>query len=241
MARTGKTPTQTQQTAVLYARVSTQEQSLEGYSLPMQEARLRAYCAMRGLIVVEVLVDAGVSGGIALEDREGGQRIVELVKAGAVSHVVTLKLDRLFRDCADCLTVTKAWDKRNVALHLIDLGGQTLDTSSAMGRFFLTVMAGAAELEKNLIGERTSQALQHKRAQGERVGTVAYGYQLDTDGIRLLANAQEQEVIGLARMYDAHGLSLRKIATRLADEGYVSRSGKPFVPAAIANMVAEAA
>jgi DNA invertase Pin-like site-specific DNA recombinase len=110
-----------------------------------------------------------------------------------------------------------------------------------MGRFFLTVMAGAAELEKNLIGERTSQALQHKRAQGERVGTVAYGYQLDADGVRLLSNAQEQEVIGLARMYDDHGLSLRKIAARLADEGYVSRRGKPFVPAAIANMVAEAA
>jgi site-specific DNA recombinase len=236
MTRTGKT--QAQQTAVLYARVSTQEQSLEGYSLPMQEAKLRAYCAMRGLVVVDVIIDAGVSGGITLEDREGGHRIVELVKAGAVSHVVTLKLDRLFRDCADCLTVTKEWDRRNVALHLIDLGGQTLDTSSAMGRFFLTVMAGAAELEKNLIGERTSQALQHKKAQGERVGTVAYGYQLNADGIRLLVNAQEQEVIGLARMYADHGLSLRKIATRLADEGYVSRTDKPFVPAAIANMLA---
>jgi site-specific DNA recombinase len=238
MTRTGKHTTPANQTAVLYARVSTLEQSLEGHSLPMQETRLRAYCDMRGLMVVNVIVDAGVSGGIALEEREGGQRIVELVKAGAVAHVVALKLDRLFRDCADCLTVTKEWDKRNVALHLIDLGGQTLDTSSAMGRFFLTIMAGAAELEKNLIGERTSQALQHKRAQGERVGTVAYGYQLDTDGIRLVANPQEQEVLSLARMYSGHGLSLRKIATRLASEGYVSRRGKPFVPPAIANMLA---
>jgi site-specific DNA recombinase len=237
MTRTGKTTHQAQQTAVLYARVSTQEQSLEGHSLPMQEGRLRAYCEMRGLTVVDVIVDAGVSGGIPLEDREGGQRIVGLVKAGAVSHIVALKLDRLFRDCADCLTVTKEWDKRNVALHLIDLGGQTLDTSSAMGRFFLTVMAGAAELEKNLVGERTAQALQHKKALGERVGTVAYGYQLDADGIRLLANPQEQAAITLARMYADHGLSLRKIATRLEGEGYMSRSGKPFVPAAIANML----
>ena len=67
------------------------------------------------------------------------------------------KLDRLFRDAADCLNVTKHWDKRNIALHLIDVGGQTIDTSSSMGRFFLTMMAGVAEMERNLIRDRTTR------------------------------------------------------------------------------------
>jgi len=131
--------------AVLYLRVSTQEQAREGISLAAQEAKLRAYCALRGLRIVEVVTDAGVSGGKPMHSREGGSRILDLVKRSAVAHVIAYKLDRLFRDCADCLTVTAAWDKKAIALHLVDLGGQTLDTSSAMGRFFLTVMARAAE------------------------------------------------------------------------------------------------
>jgi site-specific DNA recombinase len=236
MPRTARKP-DTTTAAVLYLRVSTQEQSIEGHSLPMQESRLRNYCAMRGLTIVDMIIDAGVSGGSALEDREGGQRMLALVKAGAVAHIVALKLDRLFRSCVDCLQVTAQWDKKGVALHLVDLGGQTLDTSSAMGRFFLTMMAGAAELEKNLIGERTAQALQHKKAQGERVGTVAYGKILADDGVHLMDNTAEQEVIATAKIYAQHGLSLRKIASRLADEGYSSRTGKPFTAQAISNML----
>ena len=240
MAHTARKPNTTTDT-VLYLRVSTQEQCMEGHSLPMQEAQLRNYCAMRGLTIVEVIVDAGVSGSIALEDREGGQHLLALVKSGVVCNIVALKLDRLFRSCVDCLQVTEQLDKKGIALHLCDIGGQAVDSRSAMGRFFLTMMAGAAELEKNLIGERTAQALQHKKAQGERVGTVAYGKMLAADGIRLVNNPEEQEIIGIARMYAQHGLSLRKIAAHLADEGYVSRSGKSFVPAAIANMVEEVA
>jgi resolvase-like protein len=107
-----------------------------------------------------------------VHSRIGGQRILDLVQRSAVAHVVTYKLDRLFRDCADCLTVTAAWDKKAIALHLVDLGGQTLDTSSAMGRFFLTVMAGAAELERNLIRERTSEAIGYVKTRDARpVGT----------------------------------------------------------------------
>lgn len=76
---------------------------------------------------------------------------------------MALKLDRLFRDAEDALHQTKAWDKAGIALHLVDMGGQTLNTATAMGRFFLNMMAGFAELERNLIAERTATALAHKK------------------------------------------------------------------------------
>ena len=81
--------------AVLYLRVSTQEQAREGISLAAQEAKLRAYCDLRGLQIVEVVTDAGVSGGKPMYSRAGGQRILDLVKRGAVTHVIAYKLDRL--------------------------------------------------------------------------------------------------------------------------------------------------
>lgn len=222
---------------VAYVRVSTEEQSLEGVSLEAQEARIRAYCAMRGLALTEVVIDAGVSGYKALEVREGGRRVLDMVRSRKVGAVVAVKLDRLFRNCADCLATCAAWDRAGVALHLVDLGGQAVDTSSAMGRFFLTVMAGAAELERNQIAERTSVALQHKKSKGELVGTVPYGYSLRADGVQLESCDSEQDVIQEARALHAHGLSLRAIASTLANHGRLSRTGKPFVPIAIQHML----
>jgi len=240
MPRTPRTVQQS--TTVLYLRVSTEEQRLHGVSLEAQAAALHAYCTMRGLEIVDVICDGGISAGKPLATREGGKRLLDLVKQKAVTHVVTLKLDRLFRNCQDCLEVTAQWDKVGVSLHLVDLGGQAVDTNTAMGKFFLTVMAGAAELERNLIGERTATAMHHLQAQGKRVsGKLPYGYTLAADGVTLTRDPDEQEILVAARQYCQAGLSLRQIAARLATDGRVSRTGKPFTPQAIANMVEEVA
>lgn len=220
----------TSSNAVLYLRVSTQEQAREGISLAAQEAKLRAYCELRGLHVAEMVTDAGVSGGKPMHNRAGGQRILDLVHRGAVGHVIAYKLDRLFRDCADCLMVTAAWDKKGIALHLVDLGGQTLDTSSAMGRFFLTVMAGAAELERNLIRERTSEAMGYVRSQGHKTGgDVPYGYLVAADGKTLMADSDEQAMLEAIRTARSQGYSQRQVVAELAQQGFTTRKGTPLI------------
>src|ERR1035438_6967447 len=145
--------------SLLYLRVSTIEQ-LKGVSLDAQEERLRAYCLMTGLEVGpgDVFREEGVSASIPLHKRPCGARLLERVTEGA-THVVALKLDRLFRDAEDALRQTKAWDRAGVVLHLIDMGGASLSNASAMGRMLLTTMAGFAELERNLVSERTTTSL----------------------------------------------------------------------------------
>ncbi len=80
----------------------------------------------------EVIIDAGVAAGKLLASRAGGAKLLTLVKGKKVGAVVALKLDRLFRNCADCLSVVEGWDKAGVAVRLVDLGGQAVDTSSTM-------------------------------------------------------------------------------------------------------------
>lgn len=230
--------------AVAYVRVSTEEQVTSGISLDAQESMLRAYCAMRGLELVEVVTDPGVSGGKPLSGRPGGAKVLDLVRRRRVDAVIAWKLDRLFRDCADCLDVTRAWDKANVALHLVDLGGQAVDTSSAMGRFFLTVMAGAAELERNQVRDRTKAAMQHKRARGEFTGgqgyRVRFGYRLGADGVHLEADPKEQAVIVLARDLRAAGRSYCGVVADIAARGLRSRAGRPFALEQVRRMLAAA-
>lgn len=209
--------------AVCYIRVSTEEQVREGVSLEAQECKLLSYCRMIGMEVVKVIREEGVSASKALSTRPGGEELLKLIARGQAKHVVSLKLDRLFRDAEDALHQTKAWDKANVALHLVDMGGQTLNTASPMGRFFLNVMAGFAELERNLIAERTSCALAHKKSQGEAYGPTPYGF--NRTGGRLVQNNSEQAVIGTIQSRRAAGASLRAIADELNAGGVPTKTG----------------
>lgn len=211
--------------ALAYLRVSTQEQARGGVSLDAQDERIRAYCTLAGLTLVDVLREEGVSGAKPLASREHGAELARRVQSGEAKHVVTFKLDRLFRDAADALRQTREWDQRGVAVHFVDLGGQTLNTASAMGRMFLTVAAGFAELERNLIAERTAMALAHKREHGLVYGSTPFGY--ERRGDRLREKASELRVLKRIRAWRARGWSLRRIAEQLtADQVATKRGGR---------------
>lgn len=223
--------------AIAYIRVSTVEQATEGVSLKAQRKLIRDYARFRKLKIVEVIVDAGISAGKPLQERDGGKNLFELAETDHVRAVIAYKLDRLFRDAADCLTVTKRWDELDVDLHLVDLGGQPVDTSTAMGRFFLTIMAGVAEMERNMIRERTKAALAHLKAEGKRTGSIPYGSMLAPDNKTLLKEPDEQKVIRLARRLRKQGKSFRKVAKALAEKGHRSRTGAVFHPQQISRML----
>jgi DNA invertase Pin-like site-specific DNA recombinase len=150
--------------AIGYTRCSTNEQADSGLGLEAQAERIRAYCTMRGSELLDLITDAGVSGGKPLASRDGGQRLLTAIRERKADGVVMLKLDRMFRNAGDCLTTVERWEKTGVALpkptlgrpsYGGDLGGNAIDTTSAAGRFMLVVLAGAAEMERNLTRERT--------------------------------------------------------------------------------------
>ena len=217
--------------AIGYIRVSTGDQAREGGSLDAQDARIRAYAEMAGLDLVDVIRDEAISGTIPIADRPGGSALLDF----EVDHVIALKLDRLFRDAADALSQTRSWDKAGIALHLIDVGGATINTSTAMGRMFLTMMAGFAELERNLIAERTATAMAYKKSRREVYAPVPLGF--DRDGDRLVENAGEAKLVRCIRQWRAEGDSLHVIAGRLNDQGVFGKRGGAFHASTIRRIV----
>jgi DNA invertase Pin-like site-specific DNA recombinase len=231
--------------AAIYCRVSTEEQAEHGVSLAAQEESLRQYCSIRGFEVAAVFVDAGVSASKPLAARPAGKELLASVRRKRVGTVVAFKLDRLFRNAGDCLAVTEAWARANVALHLLDLGGQAIDTSTAAGKFFLTMIAGVAEMERNLISERTKAALAHKRAKGERTtGHAPFGSAFvangeDTEGktkYSVVTDDNEQQVLERVAELHAGGASVRGIAAKLDAEGFKPR-GKRWHPTTVARLL----
>jgi site-specific DNA recombinase len=221
-----KTQQEEARQTVAYIRVSTQEQAAEGFSLEAQEEKVRQYAALRDLGEVRIIRDEGCSGGNM--ERPGLQELVALCKRGTVGAVIVVALDRLSRRVRDTLyLVSEVFDGR-VAFHSIR---ENLDTESATGRFVLNIMASVNELERDLIAERTSTALQAKSRKGERIGRAPLGYRgsvtVDPDtgetlpegAGELIPVPEELETVGRILALRSEGKSLRAIAATLTAEG----------------------
>jgi len=221
--------------AVGYVRVSTDEQAREGISLESQRGKIAAYCELNDLSLTEIIEDAGKSGKDL--NREGIQTLIDLVKGRKVDAVVVYKLDRLSRRVRDTLSLMDLIEKRSVAFHSIT---ERIDTKSAMGKFFLNIMASMNQWERDTISERTRDALHLKIVKNERAGQVPYGWTVAGDGKALLENEKEQRAIALIRDLHAKEYSFRAICRELEKEGH-QPVGKRWHPQTVSNILKKAA
>lgn len=209
--------------AIGYARVSTDKQADHGVSLDAQAEKIRAMAVVQGAELVEVIVDAGESAK-SLE-RPGLARVLELIDGRAVDVIIVAKLDRLTRSVKDLAELLERLNKRGIALVSV---AESLDTGSAAGRLVLNIMTAVSQWEREAIGERTRDAMRHKKAKGEVVGTVPFGYQLAADGERLEPNSAELAIVAKIRQLRTHGYTLRAIADALNADGLTTRRRTPW-------------
>jgi site-specific DNA recombinase len=195
-----------------YIRCSSTEQATDGLSLEAQRARIALWCEATEAHLVEVVEDAGVSGTRALADRPGGARIAGLLDARrpAVDAVAIVRLDRLGRDAAETLLYLRRFARGSVGLvSIVD----QVDLTTPQGRAMAQLGAVFAELERALIGQRTSEALQALRVSGRVYGPVPYGFAARTG--ELVEHADEQAVLRRINRLRKRGLSYARIAAKL--------------------------
>lgn len=222
----------TQRKALGYIRVSKSKQEL---SPQAQKASIRAYCEANGLELVEVYQDTGISGAVPLEDREAGRALVEAA-ASSSSTIVSYSLSRLFRDIADGSNWIRKWDKEGISLCLVNVSGNSIDTGSATGRMFINLLLAVDMMEREIVGERTKEALAIKKASGKVYGPVPLGWDKADNG-ELVPNETEQVVIRRMKSMKANGLSFNRIAHTLNDEGIRGKKGGKFQAVSIQKIL----
>ena len=213
--------------AIAYVRVSTSKQADDGNSISSQVNRIRAYAKMRGLKLLsrDVLIDDGVSGGIPLWDRPAGGMLLDRIEAGKCQHIITVKLDRLFRLVSDALETIDYLHSEDIGVHIIGLNGQALDTSSSMGRFFITMMAALAEMERGLISERTQEGMAYLKDNHLQFTGVIYGWDAKADG-SIVPNWKEQSLIDyMAWQMRTNGMSATSVARSPNKKGLTGKLG----------------
>jgi site-specific DNA recombinase len=208
------------QRAILYARVSTDEQARSGYSLAQQIEALRDYAAREGYEVIEEVLDRGQSG--ASLARPGMDRVRDLVVAGGISVVLAQDRDRFAREPAYHYLLRREFDEHGVKIRSLNDRGD----ESPEGELTDGILDQLAKYERAKFAERSRRGKMRKAREGRVVAsTPNYGFRFDEAKNGLVVYEPEMLVVEKVFRMAAEGHGLRAMQSRLRAEGVSAPKG----------------
>ena len=219
--------------AIGYIRVSTEQQADEGVSLAAQRAKITAWCALNDYELVAIYEDAGISGKTVSKRPQLQAALSEMKKGMAL---VVYSLSRLARSTKNCIEI--ADELKATGSDLVSLT-EKIDTSSAMGEFFFTLIAALGQMERKVIGERTKAALAHKKANGEKYAPVPFGYAEVNKRLEVVKH--EADLVAEIFSKRASGETLQSIALALNEKGVIGKQGGKWYASSVSCILKRAA
>jgi len=204
--------------AALYARVSTEDQAREGFSLEAQIKKLEAYCRSKLWVPAGQFIDDGYSGRNA--DRPAYKKMMGSMDEWDV--ILVLKMDRIHRNSMNFAAMMDTLRNNGKAFNSIH---EKFDTNTAMGRFVMDTMQRIAQLESEQIGERVLMGMEKKARSGK--GTLGsghpYGYTYDDGALKI----DLDEALTVRAIYNLYmkKLSVSDIAKTLNDAHIPAKKG----------------
>lgn len=176
----------------LYFRVSTLEQANEGYSLESQKERLIAFAKSQGWNDYHLYMDDGYTGTDM--NRPGLKRLIRHIEDKLIDAVVVMKLDRLSRKQKDALYLLEdVFDKNGV---IFKSATEPFDTSTPLGKAMIGVLAVFAQLERDMIVERTTSGRRQRVSKGQWYGgPVPFGYSWNKEEQMLEIVPEEAQLV----------------------------------------------
>ena len=218
-----------------YVRVSSEDQAREGVSLVAQAEKVRLYCRLHDLELVDLVSDPGQSAKTL--DRPGLTRARAMLDDGSADGLLVVKLDRLTRSVVDLAALLDRHFGERAGKQLFSVGDQ-IDTRTAAGRLVLNVLMSVSQWERETVVERTRTAMAFKRSRSERVsGRIPYGFRLAADGRTLTPAPEETEAAIEAAALQAGGWSLRRIAAELDRRGVPTKTGRPWTFSGVRSLL----
>src|SRR5918994_1458038 len=159
--------------AILYARVSTEEQARSGYSLAQQLEALREHAASEGYEVLEEVKDPGQSG--ASLERPGMDRVRDLVREGGVAMVLAQDRDRFAREPAYHYLLRREFEEYGARMRALNDHGD----NSPEGQLTDGILDQLAKFERAKTAERTRRGKVRKAKEGRIVAAStgpAFGF-----------------------------------------------------------------
>ncbi len=208
--------------AIIYARVSTDEQARSGYSLAQQLEALRAYCEREGYEILEEVVDPGQSG--ASLERPGMDRVRDLVAAGGVTVVLAQDRDRFSREPAYTYILRRELEEHGCVLRALNDRGD----DSPEGQLTDDILDTLAKYERAKTAERSRRGKLQKARSGKVVGghPINFGFQMNAASDGYEVDEEKMPLVRrVFRMVGEEGLALTAVVRTLNAEGIAGPTG----------------
>jgi site-specific DNA recombinase len=213
-----------------YIRVSSVTQ-IKGYSLKLQKDKIKEYCKLMDIDLIEVYEDRGLSG-MSIDKRNGYKDMVEYLENNEIDGVIVWSLSRLgrkMRDVIGFLDVLKERGKKFISIK------ENINNDDKIGSLIMNILGSINEFEVEVIRERIRDVKREKKIKGLIYGNEIYGW--DKFEGKLIKNEGEFKVIKGIKNLRSRGWSWRKISNKLNKDGIKSKKGGVWYDGSLYNMM----
>ncbi|WP_394861378.1 recombinase family protein [Clostridium perfringens] len=226
----------------IYCRVSTEEQSENGYSIDEQERLLEEWCKKMGYVIYKCYSDRGISGK-NIKDRPALKELLSDAKAGKFDMVISWKINRVSRKLEDVLKIVNILEKNNITFKSYS---EPFETDTPAGRMQFQMMALIGEFERGTIAQNVKMGMIAKAKSGNWCGGRVLGYDLVPNNSpeeekkgknKLEINEKEAEIVRFIFNEYSKGKGYKAITNKMNKLGYKTKKGNNFSVGSIRDIL----
>ncbi|MBI5984044.1 recombinase family protein [Clostridium perfringens] len=226
----------------VYCRVSTEEQSENGYSIDEQERLLEEWCKKMGYVIYKCYSDRGISGK-NIKDRPALKELLSDAKAGKFDMVISWKINRVSRKLEDVLKIVNLLEKNNITFKSYS---EPFETDTPAGRMQFQMMALIGEFERGTIAQNVKMGMIAKAKNGNWCGGRVLGYDLVPNNSpeeekkgknKLEINEKEAEIVRFIFNEYSKGKGYKAITNKMNKLGYKTKKGNNFSVGSIRDIL----
>ena len=226
----------------IYCRVSTEEQSENGYSIDEQERLLEEWCKKMGYVIYKCYSDRGISGK-NIKDRPALKELLSDAKEGKFDMVISWKINRVSRKLEDVLKIVSLLEKNNITFKSYS---EPFETDTPAGRMQFQMMALIGEFERGTIAQNVKMGMIAKAKSGNWCGGRVLGYDLVPNNSpeeekkgknKLEINEKEAEIVRFIFNEYSKGKGYKAITNQINKLGYKTKKGNNFSVGSIRDIL----
>ncbi len=226
----------------IYCRVSTEEQSENGYSIDEQERLLEEWCKKMGYVIYKCYSDRGISGK-NIKDRPALKELLSDAKEGKFDMVISWKINRVSRKLEDVLKIVNILEKNNITFKSYS---EPFETDTPAGRMQFQMMALIGEFERGTIAQNVKMGMIAKAKTGNWCGGRVLGYDLVPNNSpeeekkgknKLEINEKEAKIVRFIFNEYSKGKGYKAITNQINKLGYKTKKGNDFSVGSIRDIL----
>ena len=214
-----------------YVRVSSINSKIKGNSIKSQIKKIKDYCRLNDLELVDIYSDEGKSGR-SIKNRFGYIDMINWIKNNSVNGIVVYSISRIGRRLKDVVDLLDMLKENDIKFYSIK---ENISNDNKVSELIMNILSSISEFECLMIGDRVKEIKRYKKENGEVYGRLVYGY--DNVNGKMIVNEFERNIVKRIKNLRSRGWSYWKISDKLNDEGISSKEGKIWYGSSIYNML----